>query len=241
MVVRTRKILLSLLLLFLLSTGVFVFLHSPGFYLSSFEVRGNDRLTEKEVIDLSGLLYGEHLMVAFDSAIRNAIVADPWIRDVTVRMAYPGRIIITVQERRPAAILTSPAGAFYLIDERGFLLDQQPSPDGDLIIVTGMNENDTAAAGQAPSARLTTALRVVRMAETVNLPLPVQEVSTGPAGEVDLFLAGGVRAVLGLVGADLAHLFQVLAGVLESLGEEARAVNYVDLRFERPVVQKRGE
>ena len=230
---------LFLLLLFLLSTGTFVFLHSPGFYLSSLEVVGNHRLCEEEVLDLSGLLHGEHLLVAFDSAVREGILASPWVARASVRLAYPGRIIITIEERKPAALVTLPGGGFYLVDQRGFVLEEQAGPGGELVIITGMTQADTASRTQAASYRLTTALRVVRALREVALPLPVQEISTNQEGEVDLFLAGGARALLGQVGADLGHVLQVLRGVLEGLGDEARSVIYVDLRFEGPVVQKR--
>ncbi len=239
MVARTRKIVLFLLLLFLLSTGVFVFLHSPGFYLSAFDVSGHRQLTEDEVIQLSGLLYGEHLMVAFDNTVRDAITASPWVADARVRMSYPGTVVITIRERTPVALLIIPGSGFYLVDARGFPLAEKSGPGVDWMIITGMSHSDMARDDRPASYRLTTALRVAQRAQDVSLSLPVQEVHVNQQGEVELFMAAGVRALLGTIGADLGHLLQVLETVLVALGDEARSVDYVDLRFERPVVQKR--
>lgn len=220
-----------------MGTGGFVFLHSPGFYVAVVEVVGNHRVTAEEIVARSGLLVGSHLLAALDDGIARAILENPWLETVRVRPVYPGRVVITVEEREPAALLATRDG-FWVVDTRGFLLAQESSPGGELMVVTGVPEGGWATRQRPPAAELVRALQVVSALAERGLDPQPQEVGVNQ-GEIDLFLAGGIRVFLGSPGAGLGHVLDLLAGVLVDLKGDLAEVLYIDLRFDRPVIRKR--
>jgi cell division protein FtsQ len=227
---------LTLLLLALcLGAGGFAFLHSPGFYIEAVEVLGNQRVSAEEIVGRSGLVPGVHLLAALDDAIVRSILENPWLERVKVRPAYPGRVVITVQEREPAAVLATPDG-FWVVDAGGFLLAQQKAPTAALVIITGIPEGGWATRSRPPAADLVMALQVVSALAMRPLRPPAQEVAV-TGGEVELFLTGGIRVLMGRPGAQLGQTLNVLAAVLAAQGGELAQISVIDLRFGRPVIR----
>jgi cell division protein FtsQ len=228
---------LVFMLLLVLSTGGFVFLHSPGFYATSIEVRGNERVAAEEIVARSGLHEGVHLLMALDEAVRRAILELAWLERVTLRPVYPGRIVIAVTERQPAAVLATAAG-FFIVDKQGFLLERLARPDAGLVVVTGVPEQGWATRSRPPGRELVVALEVVAGLAAAGLD-QVQEVGVTQSGDINLFLGGGTHVLLGQPGAGVGHALQLLRALLDELGSELGQVGYIDLRFERPVIKKR--
>ncbi|HAI20508.1 MAG TPA: hypothetical protein DCM14_01175 [Clostridiales bacterium UBA8153] len=224
-----------LLLALCLGAGGFAFLHSPGFYIVAVEVLGNRRVSVEEIVGRSGLVPGVHLLAALDDAIVRSILENPWLERVEVRPAYPGRVVITVREREPAAVLATPDG-FWMVDTGGFLLAQEKAPSGELMVITGILEGGWATRSRPPSVDLVMALQVVSALGVWPLQPPAQEVAISE-GEVELFLSGGIRVLLGSPGAQLGQSLNVLAAVLAGLGGEISRVSVIDLRFSRPVIR----
>lgn len=232
---RRRPVITLLLLALCLGVGGFVFLHSPGFYIEAVQVLGNHRVSAEEIVGRSGLVPGVHLLAALDDAIVRSILENPWLERVEVRPAYPGRVVITVREREPAAVLATPDG-FWIVDASGFLLAQEQAPTAALIIITGIAEGGWATRSRPPAADLVTALQVVSaLAERPPHP-PTREVAV-TGGEVELFLTGGIRVLLGSPGAQLGLSLNVLAAVLAAQGGELARISVIDLRFSRPVIR----
>jgi cell division protein FtsQ len=78
----------------------------PYFAIRDVRVSGaGPLLTRTEVIEWLGLKYGSSLWDASPSRIRKRLKAHPMITSASVRREFPGRVLITVRERRPAAVL----------------------------------------------------------------------------------------------------------------------------------------
>ncbi|HUK56711.1 MAG TPA: FtsQ-type POTRA domain-containing protein [Nitrospiria bacterium] len=59
-------------------------------------------------------------------ALKGALLAEPWIKDVNLRKEYPDTLSVHVTERRPVAVLAGrEAGA--VVDETGTILEQWPN------------------------------------------------------------------------------------------------------------------
>ena len=93
-----------LLLLGLVLAGIAV-----GFYfaliIDRIEVVGNEKLERGEVLTISGLNIGEHMLFANLGEARSRLLSSPYIRSAYIKRAYPDKLIITIEERKPVAAI----------------------------------------------------------------------------------------------------------------------------------------
>lgn len=75
--------------------------------LRAIEIRGMHRHSPQEIAALSGLVFGKDLVHMDVAKATNALLSDPWIRDVSVSRLWPHRVSIQVSERIPVAALDS--------------------------------------------------------------------------------------------------------------------------------------
>jgi len=96
--------------------------HCSWFCLRSIEVRGEKHLNIKEIIKLSKLkLFKDNLLRIDASEVSKRILRNPWIKEAKVEKDFPDKIIITIKERTPIALLNL-KGNYFLIDIKGVLI-----------------------------------------------------------------------------------------------------------------------
>lgn len=79
-------------------------------------VRGADRVTEREVLDVAGIEVGEPMLDVDAAAATSAVEELPWVRSATVGRVWPGTVTIAVEERTPVAAVPAVAGGWALVD-----------------------------------------------------------------------------------------------------------------------------
>lgn len=94
--------------------------------LSAYSVRGLNYLTAEEVLQAAGLKMGDNLFGADVRAAEARLRTHPRILEATVRRRLPGEIIISIKERRPAALVIID-GQLYKLAADGVVL----GPAGD--------------------------------------------------------------------------------------------------------------
>lgn len=102
-------------------------------------VRGNQRLSQGEVLAVLSGLRGESLVWTDLDRWRQRLLASPWVRDAALRRSLPSTVEVVVWEREPIAIGRL-NDDMYLVDERGAIIDQYGPQyeDLDLPIVDGL-------------------------------------------------------------------------------------------------------
>ncbi len=98
------------------------------FILREIKVLNNKRVTEKEIIALTGLKGGEKLFSIDVKKIRKKILLNPKIEEVTIVRHLPYTLEIKVKEREPLAIIRL-HNRNYLIDKKGIIIDTALSDD----------------------------------------------------------------------------------------------------------------
>lgn len=121
-VIWTVMILLTMFILLAVSLGL---VHgyrsltgSTHFAVSSVEISGNRQLSYAELLSLSGITVGESILEVSLAQINAKLLANPWVKSVTVRRVLPGGVSIHVQEREPFFWIQQ-AGALYYADHNG--------------------------------------------------------------------------------------------------------------------------
>lgn len=121
---RLRVVLGVVGLLCLVGAGIGA-LYSPLFALRHVEVRGDAHTPRSQVLAAAGIRPGKTLMVKAggERAVR-AVDALPWVRDVSFRRRWPWSLVVTVQERSPAALVKVGSQTSDVVDPSGRVLEE---------------------------------------------------------------------------------------------------------------------
>jgi len=224
---------------------VLVVFSAPGwgrgeerFLLSEFEVRGNRVLTRDEVVALSGAQMGENLLDVRISVLEEAVAASPRVERARARRVLPDRVVVTLDEKRPAALVTAGVdGIFELTDDGTVLPPAAQTAAVDLPVITGA-VGEVSVGADSVSPELTEALALLARAREVSegLWMEISEVRIAPgSGLVIYTVADGAEIRVGsgaLSSRDLESLWRVISDI-RGRGLEAETI---DLRFKDQVV-----
>ena len=97
-------------------------IHQTSYFsLDDVSISGQAKLTEDEIINLSGIELGGNIFRFNLEDISSRIMGSPWVEDVLVRRELPGRLVIEIRERKPfARVLKN--GKFSLTDANGYII-----------------------------------------------------------------------------------------------------------------------
>ncbi len=126
-----RCVLFMIVLSALLYGGVRAYRSGSGDVLlvDRISVIGARVIPESKIIALSGIRVGADMRHVSPDLISAKLLSHfKYLRKVRVDKGLSGRVIIRVWERRPEAILRS-RGRYYLVDDDGFVLEEDVSPD----------------------------------------------------------------------------------------------------------------
>ncbi|HEX9125845.1 MAG TPA: FtsQ-type POTRA domain-containing protein [Methylomirabilota bacterium] len=224
------------------------------FVVERIEVVGQSLLAADEVIAASGLAPGQSLFSLDARRAVAGIEALPRVRRAELVRAFPNRVTLLVEERRPFALVHSgglrrpgdlhwPNGLYwpsglYWVDEQGVPLGPETrAVTLDTPVVSGVGADEVAAAaGRTPSERVAAGVALIRTLMRVQSPLlrEISEVDVSrPEGPV-LYMLDGVEVRIG--SEDWDDRLGRLGGVLAQLRASGQRVTSIDLRFRDQVV-----
>lgn len=128
------RLTVSVAVLGLLLLGYFVFL------LDAVTVDGNDTYSDENIVELSGLHTGTHLLLCDVDKAKAGIEANPYLKVLSIRKELPRAIRITVEERKEVAAIAG-QGYDVIIDAQGHVLSIGAGSDlSGLLRVSGMSQ-----------------------------------------------------------------------------------------------------
>jgi cell division protein FtsQ len=78
--------------------------NTAGFRVAAIALSGNQQITREEILATAGIT-GRKSLLFFDVEVARAkLKTNPWIADATVLKLYPGRLQISITERKPFAL-----------------------------------------------------------------------------------------------------------------------------------------
>ena len=75
-----------------------------GFDIAAVSISGRERLSEKDVLAAAGVGPGQTLPFLAVSEVRDRLLATPIVKSARVMKLYPNRLVIEIEERRPAGL-----------------------------------------------------------------------------------------------------------------------------------------
>ena len=146
---RGRFAFLFKLLSFFIIVGAIVAALTLFFKMEHIAVTGNQRYTEQEVLDASGLHTGDNLYLMNKYAVKEAIFSSlPYVENVSINRKLPDTLLIEIRESRPAAALQSEQ-SIWLVSQEGKLLEETGVAPENCPRVLGVTLEDPAAGAQA--------------------------------------------------------------------------------------------
>ena len=115
---------------------------SAGFAVASIDITGQSLTSETDIF-MALAMQPKVSTLSFDAeAARSRLVALPAIEDATVRKIYPGKVVVTIDERVPVARWRV-SGFTYLVDMQGkqIALDSGNYPELPLVVGEGANDD----------------------------------------------------------------------------------------------------
>jgi cell division protein FtsQ len=217
--------------------GVRWLLTSPRFAVATVEVRGTSRLDPAEVVAASRIRKGQNLWRLDARAAAAGVASLSAVRRAEIIRDFPNRVTIVVEERRPFTLVH--AGRLHWIDEEGVrVASEGRAVTVALPVISGLTDEEIAAASRAPSERVLTGVRLIRTLLRAGSPLVAQisEVDVGRADGPVLYTVDGIEVRLGAEEWD--SRIPRLAGVLAQVASSGQPVSAIDLRFRDQVVLK---
>jgi cell division septal protein FtsQ len=246
-----RYVLLTVVILLGVYYSATAITHASALAIDDIAVTGNQRLPTHEIIGLLTGLKGQNLIVSDLDEFRARLVGSPWIKEATLKRAFPSSVKVTVRERVPIG-LGRIDGRLYLVDERGAIIDQyRPAyAEFDLPIIDGLkvdglggdalksggvrNDGLHGNAGHtghndARAALAAQVLMAVRSAP--ELARLVSQIDVSDEHNAAVILDGDPALVY--VGTDrFVPRLQAYLELAAAMRERVNNIDYVDLRFD---------
>jgi cell division protein FtsQ len=211
---RRRRALRVAVAALLLVTAAWVLWASPLLAVHSIQVDGVTTLPAEQVREAAGIPADTPLLRVDVAAARARVARLPQVAAVEVTRGWPDRVVITLVERRPVAVVEEP-GRRTLVDGQGVLFDTITGAPP-----VGVVRLDVPHPGPHDPAT-TAALTAVREFPR-DLRPEVARVTATPAGEVTVYLADDTTVQWGpaddsraKAAALEALLAQIASGALE--------------------------
>ncbi|MGI6037244.1 MAG: cell division protein FtsQ/DivIB [Limnochordia bacterium] len=226
----SRGFVLALVGILVIVAGV-AFLYSPFFCIQDVIIEGSSQLTREEILSTIGLIRLQNIF-RFDVANAQARLNSlPQVHEVEISRKLPNRLIITLRERRPVAVLPYAEG-FLLVDADGRVLG--PAHEPNLPVLNGVPPV-TIQVGEILSSR--PAQLGARLAGLFEPELHERLSEINVADLKDIRVLGkGLQVRFGL-GTDLELKMDVLTSILSRIPSGARAT--IDLRIPKsPILEQ---
>jgi len=160
----------------IITLAIVAMLSSPIFDVKDIEIKGLERVTEQEIIN-AGIIKGENIFTISSKTCVELLTQNPYIKSARIVKTYPGKISVTIKERRARAYVEDEGMDYYIVvDETGMNLGTvniyEYAQDPSLPIVSGISFDnfDTGEfLNQEASKKLETVVLLAQLFEKYGL------------------------------------------------------------------------
>ena len=216
--------------------------HSVFFQITAIKIEGNRMTSKEQIAALSRVDIHSNLLAINTSEVKALLESHPWIAGADVIRDWPNRLVITVMEKKPVALLSRDSGLFYL-DNKGMIIAAAgPSQELDFPVITGLEDFPFKPADdkQVPES-LKQIMDLLKLAGRNNTILPEQNISqvhVSKNGELVLYLLERAFPIyLGREG-EMSTKYYRLVKVLRDLykSKEFSEVSYIKFNYQEDTI-----
>ena len=210
------------------------------FRLKNIEVTSAKRLTQEDILALSGVEAGQDLARMNLRRMGEQLVQNPWVETVRIHRYFPDRLSISISEREPLAIVNM--GFIYYLDRKGTVFKVLNQGDRlDYPVVTGFSEEDmnNNPAATREALKTTCELLEILREKGAFILADVSEIHYDKGYGFTLFTASGALPVK--VGSgDFAAKLERFARIYRGLMAQCPSLHYIDLDYSDKIIVKKS-
>jgi len=198
-----------------------------------------DRVSGDEISAILGGVARGNIWSLSKEEIGRRILSHPFVREVVVRKAFPDKLVVSIEEREPVAMVN--LDALYYVDERGSIFKRLTAYDAkNLPILTGFSRDDLANRDPVTIRNLKRTIDLLRHAEDGTLNRNISEVHFDAQDGYTLVTRDfGLQLKIGTMDFDEAmRRVEEAMPKLASLGREKKVV---DLKTAGRIFVRPGE
>jgi cell division protein FtsQ len=173
-----------------------IILQSPYFKVTLLEVTGNKRLSTQEILDTARIKSDTNVLLVNIPLSRKYLLSHPWIAEAEITRELPGRLILTIREHDPLAILDM--GRKFLINQEGKVFKEVSDTDSvELPIIEGIDFSDLDRGDLHRSTNYDAVLSLLEMGQNPACILSRQRIRLIRVDReegITLFSAGPIQA-----------------------------------------------
>jgi cell division septal protein FtsQ len=225
----------------------YMFVDSDLFNVKNMDIRLYDG---KNLLHRSGLsdiqykdILGTNIFLVDLKNFKEKIEAShPELRDIIVRRALPNRLIVQAKQRMPVAQIYG--DRLYFIDKEGRLLSYANNSSEEIIpLISGIRIAGPSRSNPGQKEKINKALFLIDALSQNKklLKYQIKTIDITDSRNISFFLSAinAEKVEIKIGDAEFNKRLDVLATVLEQLGQDIEKVKYIDLRFEDPIVGPR--
>jgi cell division protein FtsQ len=192
--------------------------------------------------EISGILKGVargNIWSLSKEEIGRRILSHPFVREVVVRKSFPDKLLVSIEEREPVAMVN--LDALYYVDERGTIFKRLTAYDAkDFPILTGFSRADLASGDPVTTRNLERTIDLLRYAEASSLNRNISEVHFDAQDGYTLVTRDfGIQLKIGTM--DFAEAMRRVEEALPKLASLGREKKVVDLKTAGRIFVRPGE
>lgn len=170
------------------------------FKCEEIKVEGTTRYTENEIIDASGLNYGENIFIFDKSAAAEKIEKNyPYIEKADITFSIPNTINIKVTEATPKYYIQS-GNKYYIISKESKLLEFSDSKVLDIPSIKGCKilNQSVGEIAKVENDKIITVLNEVATSMENNNVVGVKEIDLSNMSEIELNFENRITIIIGM-------------------------------------------
>ncbi len=202
-----------------------------AFLLREVTVSGNEQYATVDIVSLTGLEYGEHLLLVDLEDAQLGIEQNPYLKVVDIERRWPRAVHITIEERKEAAVIRTNEYDV-VIDREGHVLSIGSGGDfSDIIKLTGVLSGGfqvNRPIGDSADFATQTLLTILEKIEEYDLLADITSADVSNLLSVTLTTSEGIRVLLG-EGEELDEKFEWIKATLPSLRDSGVVGGFLDV------------
>ena len=166
--------------------------HSDFFQITAIDIDGCDITTKAQIVSLTSVDIHSNLLAMNVAQVKSNLENHPWVAQAAITREWPNRLVISIKEKKPVALLNQTDGLLYL-DRRGKVIARaEPLQELDFPVITGLEKlSINTGPDGLPLLPLQDVFSLLKLAGRGNSILPSQNISEihiNDKGEMILFL-----------------------------------------------------
>ncbi|OMP68523.1 cell division protein FtsQ/DivIB [Domibacillus epiphyticus] len=139
---KANRRLIILLSLFLLLALLLIYLQSPLSKVEQIHIEGNNLISEKEIIEQSGLNIGSNIWSADKRAAEKKLLSDDRIKKAHISTGFPNDLKVTVTEQHEIAYAARNGGLYPVLENGKIVAKAVNGPPSQLPILYDFKEGE---------------------------------------------------------------------------------------------------